>query len=251
MRQTVKHIVRRITAPILSRMPIREWPAVMGRIHDLSIPKGVVSHPRPEPRGPADINILLVLLERTLALEGAVAECGVYRGRTLVAMAIHLQQSGSGKAVYGFDSFQGFGNVIQHDLQLPIAEVNPALASHGFADTSFSLVDRKLRLFRLSNTILVPGYFETSLLQCSERRFSFVHLDCDAYASYKQCLGHFYPLMVEGGIIALDEYDDPHWPGCNEAVDEFLQGRGEQLHQICLDNHIKYYFTKRAGGVRK
>jgi O-methyltransferase len=108
------------------------------------------------------------------------------------------------------------------------------------------LVDRKLNLFGLSSVTLIPGYFETSLQQCPENRFSFVHLDCDAYASYEQCLHHFYPLLVDGGIIALDEYDDPHWPGCNQAVDEFLKDKPEKLQEICRDNRLKYYFTRRV-----
>lgn len=217
-----------------------------GRIHDLSIPRGVVPNPRPEPRGPADINILLELLERTAGVEGAVAECGVYRGRTLVAMSIYLRQIHSPKHIYGFDSFQGFGDTIEHDLHLPTAEANPKLDAHGFADTSYTLVQQKISLFGLTKTVLIPGFFETSLEQCPQKLFSFVHLDCDTYTAYRQCLQHFYPRMAKDGIIALDEYNDPHWPGCNQAVEEFLKGKPETLEEICRDNHIKYYFQRRA-----
>ena len=69
---------------------------------------------------------------------------------------------------------------------------------------------------------LVSGYFRDTLQEFSELRFSFVHLDCDIYASYMECLEFFYPRLAPGGIILLDEYNDPPWPGCNKAVDEFL-----------------------------
>lgn len=246
MRQAAKNILRHFTAPVFSRVPLRTWPAVMGRIHDLSVPKGVKANPSPEPRGSADINILLELLDRTAHVGGGVAECGVYRGRTLVAMAIYLQQKRSAKPVYGFDSFQGFGDEIQHDLQLPLLEANTKLTPDGFADTSHALVDRKVKLFGLSNTVIIPGFFDASLSQCHEGEFSFVHLDCDVYTSYQYCLQYFYSRMAVGGIIALDEYHDPLWPGCNEAVDEFLEDKPEALEEICRDNHIKYYFTKHA-----
>jgi hypothetical protein len=246
MRQATKHVLRQLTAPVFTRIPLKSWPAAAGRIHDLSIPKGVIPNAKPEPRGPADINILLELLDRTARVDGAVAECGVYRGRTLVAMSIYLRQINSTKLVYGFDSFQGFGESIQHDLHLPTAEINPKLDARGFADTSYALVQRKITLFGLARTVLVPGFFETSLARCPEKVFSFAHLDCDTYTSYQQCLRHFYPRMARDGIVSLDEYNDPHWPGCNEAVDEFLKDKPESLEEICKDNHIKYYFRKRA-----
>jgi O-methyltransferase len=244
MRQAAKQVIRHLTAPLFARVPISRWPTVMGRIHDLSIPKSVVPNPRPEPRGAADINILFELLDRTAGVEGAIAECGVYRGCTLVAMAIYLQQTRSAKLLYGFDSFQGFGEVIEYDLRLQTAAVDSNKRADGFANTSCELICRKLELFGLSNVRLIPGFFEMTLRSCPETRFSFVHLDCDAYASYRDCLRHFYPLVSRDGIITLDEYNDPPWPGCNQAVDEFLADKAEKLEEICRDNHIKYYFVK-------
>jgi O-methyltransferase len=245
MRQAAKHLLRQLTAPVLRSVPIRNWPAVIGRIHDLSIPRRVAPNPRPEPRGAANINILLEFLDRTSAIEGAIAECGVFRGCTLVSMAIYLQQRGSAKHLYGFDSFEGFGDVIRYDEKLKTSEVDPNMRAEGFSDTSPDLVNRKLNLFGLRNVQLIPGFFETSLVKCPETRFSFVHLDCDAFESYRTCLRHFYPLMAPGGIISLDEYNDPPWPGCNQAVDEFLADKPERLEEITSDNHIKYYFPKR------
>jgi hypothetical protein len=58
------------------------------------------------------------------------------------------------------------------------------------------------------------------------------------------CLEFFYPRMVKGGIILLDEYRDSAWPGCTQAVDEFIAGKPERLVEIKSDNHIKYYLCK-------
>jgi len=64
------------------------------------------------------------------------------------------------------------------------------------------------------------------------------------YESYRQCLEFFYPRMASGGIILLDEYKDPPWPGCTQAVDEFMAGKPERISEISRDKHIKYYFRK-------
>jgi hypothetical protein len=53
-----------------------------------------------------------------------------------------------------------------------------------------------------------------------------------------------FPRMVTGGIMFLDEYKDPTWPGCTQAVDEFLTGKAERIIEIKSDNHLKYYLRK-------
>src|SRR5260370_814816 len=157
---------------------------------------------------------------------------GVVRGWTLVGGGSYLRQAGSAKRLHGFDSFEGFGDVIGHDAQIETSEVDPNMRADGFSDTSRDLVERKLNLFAVRNVQLTPGFFETSLVKCPETSFSFVHLDCDAYESYRTCLRHFYPLMSPGGIVSLDEYNYPPWPGCNQAVDEFLPHKPDRLDEI-------------------
>ena len=64
------------------------------------------------------------------------------------------------------------------------------------------------------------------------------------YSSYKECLEFFYPRLSDGGLLLLDEYNDPPWPGCNKAVDQFLAEKPEKLEAIVLDNYQKFYFIK-------
>ena len=69
-------------------------------------------------------------------------------------------------------------------------------------------------------------------------------LDCELYESYKICLEFFYPRLTEGGIILLNEYNDPPWPGCKKAVDESLANKPESVEEITRDNYIKYQIIK-------
>ena len=57
-------------------------------------------------------------------------------------------------------------------------------------------------------------------------------------------LEFFYPRVTSGGVILFDEYNDPPWPGCNKAVDEFLADKPETLQEIERDNHVKYFIRK-------
>jgi hypothetical protein len=47
--------------------------------------------------------------------------------------------------------------------------------------------------------------------------------------------------MSPGEIILLDKYDEPPWPGCNLAADEFLSDQPESVAGIAGDYCWKYY----------
>ena len=153
--------------------------------------------------------------------------------------------SKTAKEVYGFDSFEGFGESISADFRFERTQIDPAMTPSGFSNTSVERVERKARMFGIRNVHLIKGYFETSLDRCPATRFSFAHLDCDTYQAYRECLHFFYPKLSPGAIVVFDEYNDAAWPGCNEAVDEFLNDKPEELVEICRENYIKAYFVKR------
>ena len=105
---------------------------------------------------------------------------------------------------------------------------------------------QKAKRFGLQNVRLAPGYFKDSFArQPQDLKFCFVHLDVNLYSSYKECIEYFYPRVVKGGIILLDEYNDPPWPGCNQALDGFLADKPETLETATSDNYQKYYLVKQ------
>jgi len=244
VRSPLGELAARATAPLYRDTPVRELPAWFGALQQIRVPRGVVAPAEPTPAGNANVRILLDLLDATRRIEGQVAECGVFRGATLLAMALHLERSASSRRVFGFDSFEGFGARIDLDLALGGA-ADRHKRRGGFASTSAGEVwTRAARLGVADRIALEVGWLPESLDAARDERFSFVHLDCDLYESYRGCLEFFYPRLSKGAIVLLDEYDDPPWPGCNRAVDEFLADKSECLVAIRRDNHVKYYFRR-------
>ncbi|HST74483.1 MAG TPA: TylF/MycF/NovP-related O-methyltransferase [Acetobacteraceae bacterium] len=220
------------------------WPAWCGDAFEIKVPANVRRQPVSSPEGGANINVILALLERTAGIPGAIAECGVFRGSTLIPIALQVRAARLGKQVFGFDSFEGFDDTIRVDLELGGA-ADLQKREGGFNQTSLGYVASRIAALGLDRQItLLKGYFEQTLPRAPETRYSFVHLDCDIYGSYRQCLEHFYPRMTAGGIILFDEYNDPPWPGCNKAIDEFLSDRPERPVLIERDGYQKYYIEK-------
>ena len=250
MRRVVKRVLQAMTAKICGARPISSWPALLGRIHEVRLPRSVIPQYSCSPTGSVNINILMAMIDQTLSVLGDVAECGVYRGSSLVPMAIYLRQKGSPKKVLGFDSFEGFPESIQIDLELGGANLDSDKKVGGLSETSLELVQSKVDRFHLTNVELVKGYFNESLERYRDHQFSFVHLDCDMYSSYKECLEFFYPALTSNGVLLLDEYNDPAWPGCNKAVDDFLLGKPEKVQSIVCDNYQKFFFVKCEAAPR-
>jgi O-methyltransferase len=249
LRRALLRVIRRIAPPFFPpdgylQKPLETWPPRIGLIHDVRLPRRTRAHPFPRPTGPPNVNILIALINRTLPIEGDVAECGVFRGASLVPMAIQLQQLAPGKHLLGFDSFQGVDDSILFDLSLG-APPEYYKRVGAFDETSRSMVEAKLRRFDCDNAALVPGYFRDSLFTYADRRFCFAHFDLGIYQACKECLEFFYPRMNSGGIILINSYNDPPWPGCNQAVDEFLRGKPEELQLIEMDNYQKFYISKQ------
>lgn len=229
----------------VSQLPLNAVPRWLARLHEISVPRSVTKNAARAPTGPANINVLLHLFNEVKHLEGDLAECGVYRGGTLIPVGLCLKKERLRKVIYGFDSFQGFDASADVDVALggaPDAEKRRG----GFGDTSLEHVAAKVRRFALGQHVeLVKGYLASTLPHYSRFRFCLVHLDVDIYESYKVGLEFFYPRVVSGGMILLDEYNDPPWPGCNKAVDEFLADKPETLQEIERDNNVKYFIRKQ------
>jgi hypothetical protein len=108
VKRVAKPLLQSLTAAAYTNRPVESWPSFVGTLHEINVPRGVVPNPIPQPVGGANINNVVTLFNRTRDIPGEIAECGVFRGSTLVPLAIYLRQQGINKTIHGFDSFEGF-----------------------------------------------------------------------------------------------------------------------------------------------
>ena len=105
---------------------------------------------------------------------------------------------------------------------------------------------------RYSMSTLVPGWFDETLQTADLQTIALLHVDADWYASVKIVLETFYDKVVEGGFVVLDDYW--RWPGCREAVTDYLKER--QIQGVVLKQADLHgvYFQKplrcRKGNIR-
>ena len=141
--------------------------------------------------------------------KGDMAEVGVYRGG--VTMFMGNVAADLGVKVYGFDTFTGMPFQGEHDKH-PVGDFNPI----DFPDGALEAVQSRVN----DSVELVQGVF-TADIEGHDRQYAFVHLDADQYQSTMDGLKFFWPKMLPGGVILLDDYDWHACPGVKIALDEF------------------------------
>ena len=156
----------------------------------------------------------------SLTTHGDVAQVGVYKGGTAKMIATCFSKTP--KKVFLFDTFDGLPALSEKDHG-EIGRVYKVEDTKQFRDTHIDDVKKYLSDF--PNVEIIKGYFPQTAHGLENRRFCFVYLDADLYQSTKDGLQFFYPRMIPGGIIMLDDYKTKNWPGVERAVREFQEER--------------------------
>lgn len=145
------------------------------------------------------------LLLSISGLPGDIAELGVYKGGT----AEYMHDLVPSKTLWLFDTFKG----MPHKDDIDFHEVG------SFSDLDF---DKIKEAFAGKPVHICAGKFPETA-PTGEIQFCFVHLDADQYQVTKQGLEYFFPRLVPGGIIILDDYEWKYCQGVEKAVSEFLK----------------------------
>jgi O-methyltransferase len=177
---------------------------------------------------------------------GDFAECGVWRGGSVLAMLLTLQEEGvSDRDVHLFDTFEGMTAPTEHD----VSSIDPPALetwsqtegkawSQFFDESIFNLEQVREALttsgYPAHRLHFVKGPVEDTLPTNAPNQLALLRLDTDWYESTRHELEHLYPRLTDGGVLIIDDYG--HWDGARRAVDEYLEQTGQQL----LLNRIDY-----------
>lgn len=152
-------------------------------------------------------------------IAGDVVECGTASGGSAALMGLALKQTGSGRTLWVFDTFEGLPPPTHDDPDFDVAK--------NFTGTCRGELSDVENLFRqlsiLERARLVKGLFQETLPTCDVGNIAVLHLDGDWYDSVKTCLDNLYDKVSPGGVIQIDDYG--HWAGARKAVDQFLLRR--------------------------
>lgn len=185
---------------------------------------------------------------------GAVVECGVWRGGSIIlaAKVEALHYPATARAYWLFDTFAGMSEPTAEDEWIhgerslhpaespdglrasweararddhnawcycPLVEVRANVASQTSPDT-------------VGRCTFVEGKVETTLRDGRPlpESIAILRLDTDWYASTKAELEVLFPRLSPGGVLIIDDYGC--FQGAKQAVDEYFAGRPVWLQRV-------------------
>jgi O-methyltransferase len=172
----------------------------------------------------------LRLVQNYKRIQGSIVECGTWRGGMDAGIASLLERE---RHYYLFDSFEGLPDAQPIDGEEALAWQNELPPSQNFNNC---LADRDeaeeaMQKSGATKVSIIKGFFENTLSKYDGGDIAILRLDADWYESTMQCLEHLFDKVLPGGIVIFDDYYT--WPGCTQAVHEFLSKnrRREGLRQ--------------------
>ena len=174
---------------------------------------------------------------------GAIVECGVWRGGSMMLVADTLSGLGAtDRVLYLFDTFAGMPPPTEVDVDFTGSRAAERLrADQGRIRESnvwaiASLDDVRSNMASIGYpeqlTRFVEGMVEETVPARAPVEIALLRLDTDWYESTKHELVHLFPRISRGGVVIIDDYG--YWKGARKAVDEFINESGliVFLHRI-------------------
>ncbi|HEX6116165.1 MAG TPA: class I SAM-dependent methyltransferase [Solirubrobacterales bacterium] len=176
--------------------------------------------------------LALVAAVRRLAGEGvpgAFAECGVWRGGSIVAMIATLQEIGAAdREIYLYDTFEGMTEPSERDGAVrELWERTGGRPWPEYFDPDV-FTEEEVRAtveatgYPPEKLHFVRGRVEETLPAEAPAELALLRLDTDFYESTRHELEHLYPRLAPGGVLIIDDYGE--FAGARQAVDEYFAG---------------------------
>lgn len=181
-------------------------------------------------------------------IEGDIAECGVWKGGSMMAVAETLLKSGdTGRDLYLFDTFEGMTPPTDKDVDISGLTAESLLQQSDkmqddsvWCCASLEMVRSALNSvgYPVEKIHFVKGMVEQTIPLSAPDKIALLRLDTDWYESTRHEMEHLFPRLVKGGVLIIDDYG--HWQGARKAVDEYFEKNNVKitLHEIDYTGRI-------------
>lgn len=160
-------------------------------------------------------------IEQVREVKGAIAEIGVYEGRTTVFINKYMDTEKIDKKYYAIDTFSGF---VPQDIEYEMSKRQKDPSMYTGFKTSKKAFDTTMNRNDIHRVVSIQAdvnkYDLTSLGD-----LCFVLLDVDLYHPMNKSIKELYEILTPNGIMIVDDCDDKSiaWDGSDQAYKEFMQ----------------------------
>ena len=141
-------------------------------------------------------------------------EAGCWKGHSSYLISKLISNHNKNIKLHIFDSFEGLSKPSMGDEQL-----------------------NKFKPKEIDNIRVQFSSNEDFVKNGVLRNFKFVHVDVDLYEPTLKTLEFFFPRLIDGGIIACDDYNSKAFDGSKKAWDQYFSNK-----------KVKFNFSPAMGG---
>jgi len=185
------------------------------------------------------------LYKKILPIPGVIMEFGIWWGQNLALFsnlrAVYEPYNYTRKVI-GFDTFGGYESISEKDVESETIKSGGYTVSEDYQQ----ILEEILQYHENENVMahvkkyeLVAGdateTIEDYLKNHPETIISLAFFDMALYEPTKACLKAIEPYLVKGSVIAMDEINNPDYPGETVALKEVW---GLKKYQIIKSNYL-------------
>ena len=177
-------------------------------------------------------------------IDGAMVECGVWKGGSTMAMALTLKNlCAEDRDLYLYDTFSGMNTPSDHDISVHGLNAHEYFSKTKTSEDSSdwclaSLDEVKKNVYSTGYSKekfhFIRGKVEDTIPKNLPNKIALLRLDTDWYESTKHELTHLFPLLSPNGILIIDDYG--YWEGAKKAVDEYISEKNICIFLNRIDN---------------
>ena len=166
------------------------------------------------------MHVLTWAAEYAIKLQGDFVECGVNRGFFSTTVMTYIDfKSRPDRKFYLFDTFSGL-------VPEQIKVTDKAAHRRLYPDCYEFVVDSFLSY---SNVVIVKGVVPETLSTVEINKVAYLSIDMNCAEPEVAALKYFWPKIVKGGIVVLDDYAYSGYQAQKDRADEFARSVNTQI----------------------
>lgn len=172
------------------------------------------------------IHVGLWAAQTAVRLAGDFVECGVNRGFLSSAIMQRLDWDTRGRTFWLLDTFGGLDErqVTAVERDSGVLERNRDELARGFYVQGAEAAKGNFAQWR--NVRIVVGAIPDTLSQVNAERIAYLHIDLNCAAPEVAAIEHFWPRLVPGAVVLLDDYAYLGFEAQKYAMDAFASRVG-------------------------
>lgn len=146
------------------------------------------------------VYIVCKMAEQVKHLDGDFVECGVHKGGLSIALVNYIDFKSTNKKLFLLDTYDGYdiNYLSEEEKKLGLIEKYKTFKTNCYEEV--------LNRFSEYNCKVIKGSIPETLPLCDTEKIAYLSIDMNCVEPEIAAFRYFWPKIVTGGVVILDDY---------------------------------------------